>query len=169
MALLLATLVFRVYNTGYLLTTITADEFSFVQLVLVVALVYLLFCVANWSLTTLMGGEGRFKEILMVAAYSMLPIIVVNIPLTLLSNVLTNNEIPFYTFFSGVAIAWSAALLLVGCMTVHNYSMGKTVAVAVLTVLVMLIIAVLAVLFFNLLQQVYIFLSSLVLELRFRM
>ena len=169
MALLLVTLVFRVYNTGYLLTTITADDFSVVQLVLVVTLVYLLFSVSNWSLTTLMGGEGRFKEILMVAAYSMLPVILVNIPLTLLSHVLTDNEMPFYTFFSGVAIAWSIALLLVGCMTVHNYTMGKTLAVAVLTVLVMLIIAVLAVLFFNLLQQVYIFLSSLVLELKFRM
>ena len=169
MGLLLVTLIFRVYNTGYLFAGITADDFSVFQLTLVVAGVYLLFCISNWSLTTLMDGEGRFREILMVAGYSMLPVILVNLPLTLLSNILTSSEAAFYAFFSGLSIAWSAALLLVGCMTIHNYSMGKTVAVALLTILVMLIIAVLAILFFNLLQQVYIFLSSIILELRFRM
>lgn len=169
MGLLLLTLLFRVYNTGYLLSSVSADDFSAVQLIVAVVLVYLLFCIANWSLTTLMDGEGRFREILMVTAYSLLPVILANIPLALLSNVLTADELAFYTFFSGVSIAWSVGLLLVGCMTVHNYTMGKTVAVALLTVLVMLIIAVLAILFFNLLQQVYIFLSSIVLELKFRM
>jgi len=169
MALLFVTFIFRSYNTGYLAANNMAGEVSVFQLFLVIAVAYLLFCIANWSLTTLMNGEGRFSEILTVTAYAMLPIMIINIPLTLLSNVLTIGELPFYTVFDTVGILWAAALLLIGCMTIHDYSMGKTIVVTLLTVVGMVIIAVLAVLFFNLIQQVCIFFLSLVKEVQFRM
>ena len=167
--LLLLTLLLRIYGTGYLFSSIAISEFSFVQMTLIVIGVYFLFCVANWSLTTLMEGEGKFKEILMTTAYAVMPIVLVNIPLMLLSNILTLNEMPFFVFFNVLSIVWSAALLLVGCLTIHNYTMGKTIAVSVLTVGIMVAMAVLCILFFNLLQQVYIFILSVFREIQFRM
>ena len=41
-----------------------------------VLLLYLLFCVGNWSITCLMEGEGRLKDIAIAVGYALVPMIV---------------------------------------------------------------------------------------------
>ena len=133
-----------------------------------VFLLFLLFCVGNWSITCLMNGEGRLKDIMTVVGYSLTPLIAVYVPATLLSHVVAAGEEVFYTFAIALGIGWSAILVLMGIMTVHNYSLLKTLLTLILTFLAMFVLIFLALLLFDLVNQVYIFLYSIYTELIFR-
>jgi len=168
-AVLFLTTVLRLTTSGFLFQSGNIKRFSAVTLLFALAGAVCLYCVANWSLTTLMDGEGKFSEIFIATAYSLVPLALANLPLTFFSRVITIQESAFYTFFNTVIILWTVFLLLSGCMCIHDYSMTKTVFVELLTVFAMLVIIILLVLFFNLLQQVWIFLLSIWKELTFRL
>lgn len=132
-----------------------------------VLLFFLLFCVANWSITCLMEGEGRLKDILTVTGYSTLPMVAAFIPMTLLSYVIAADEEAFYYVFLAFSVVWFAVLLLKGIMTVHNFSLGKTLATLFLTFVAMVIIIFVVVLLSTILQQLYLFFKSIYIELMF--
>ena len=127
-----------------------------------------LFCVGNWSVTCLMEGEGRMRDIITVAGYSMLPVALALGPATLISNVISLEEAAFYNVILGVSIAWTAVLLLLGIMTVHNYTLLKTIITLVLTFITILILIFIGLLMMDLLNQIYGFLYSIYTELVFR-
>jgi len=127
-----------------------------------------LFCVGNWAVTCLMEGEGRMRDIVTVAGYAMLPIALTLGPATILSNVISLEESAFYSILIGVSITWTAVLLLVGVMTVHNYTILKTLITLLLTFITILILIFIGLLIMDLLNQVYGFLFSIYTELIFR-
>ncbi|MDR2532251.1 MAG: YIP1 family protein [Oscillospiraceae bacterium] len=133
-----------------------------------VFLLFMLFCIGNWSVTCLMNGEGRLKDIITVVGYSLTPLIAVYIPATLLSHVVAAGEEVFYYFAIGAGLVWFGLLVLMGIMTVHNYSLLKTIVTLVLTLLAMFILIFLALLIYDLINQVYIFIYSIYTELIFR-
>jgi hypothetical protein len=133
-----------------------------------VILLFLLFCIGNWSVTCLMGGEGRLKDIMTVTGYSLIPLIAVFIPATVLSHVVAAGEEVFYHFAIALGIVWFGILVLMGIMTVHNYSLVKTLATLILTFFAMFIMIFLGLLIYDLINQVYIFFYSIYTELVFR-
>jgi hypothetical protein len=133
-----------------------------------VFLLFLLFCVGNWSVTCLMSGEGRLKDIVVVTGYALTPLIAIMIPATLLSHVLAAGEEVFYYFAIAFGIGWSAILVLLGIMTVHNYSLLKTLLTLVFTFFAMFILIFLALLIYDLFNQVYVFFYSIYTEMVFR-
>lgn len=133
-----------------------------------VLILFMLFCVANWSITCLMQGEGRLKDIVTVVGYALIPCILTYIPATILSQFLANNEESFYTLIVFIGTAYSVILALVGIMTVHNFTLGKTLITLILTFAAMLIFIFLFTLFTSLIQQVWLFFNSIYTELLFR-
>lgn len=129
---------------------------------------YLLWCVSNWSVTTLTNGEGRFKDITMAISYSFTPMILLFIPATILGRYVAQNEEAFYAMVIGISIVWFLILSFVGTMSVHNYSLLKTIVTIFLTFIAMLIIIFLTLLMFTLIQQVYMFFHSIYTELLYR-
>jgi len=127
-----------------------------------------LFCVGNWSVTVLMEGEGRMRDIVTVAGYAMLPVVLALGPATIISNVVSIEEAAFYQIIIGIGIAWTAILLLIGVMTVHNYTLLKTLITLVLTFITILILIFIGLLISYLLSQIYGFLYSIYTELIFR-
>lgn len=133
-----------------------------------VFLLFILFCVGNWSVTCLMEGEGRLKDIVVVTGYSLTPLIVLFIPATLLSHVVAAGEEVFYYFAIALGIGWAAILVLLGIMTVHNYSLLKTLITLIFTFFAMFILIFLGLLVYDLINQVFIFIRSIYTELIFR-
>ena len=133
-----------------------------------VMMLYLLFCVGNWSITCLMGGEGRFKDILIAVGYATLPLIIAYIPAILVSQVLAANEEAFYTIIIGIGVAYALIMGLMGIMTVHNFTLGKTFIAIFLTFVAMLVIIFVVVMISDLVNQVYNFFYSIYLELLYR-
>ena len=130
--------------------------------------VLILFCASNWAVTSLTDGEGKFKEILMAVCYAMTPLILILIPATLFSNVLSMQETAFFHMLVSLGTIWFVMLVFVGLIIVHNYSVSKAIATAVLTFFSLLIIVFIFTLVFTLLQQMYVFIWSLYREITFR-
>jgi hypothetical protein len=129
---------------------------------------FFLWCVANWSLTTLMDGEGKFRDIVIVTGYALLPIVLIHLPNTLFSNFITDRESAFYFFFNTLAFIWFLWLLFIGTMTVHQFSVTKTLVTMLLTLVVAGIIIFLGLLIFSLLQQIANFILTIYQELSLR-
>ncbi len=144
--------------TGFILNFNDPNEFNIINEVVTVLGPFLLFCVINWCVTTLMDGEGKFLEIVNVTATSLIPLAISFVPLTLLSNALTQDDAAFYHVFLGIVIAYTAFLLLVAVMEVHQYSFGKTIGSLIITALGMVICIFILLLFVNLINTMFDFL-----------
>lgn len=133
-----------------------------------VLVLYLLLCVSNWSVTCLMNGEGRLKDIAIAVGYGTVPISAVLVLSTIVSQFVADDEQAFYVLILGVGIAYGLIMMIMGIMTVHNYSLGKTLLTVIITFVAMLIIVFLAMLLFNLLGMVFNFFKSVYTEIIFR-
>lgn len=133
-----------------------------------VLLLYLLFCVGNWSITCLLNGEGRLKDIATALGYSLVPMTICYAVATVVSQLLAQNEEGFYTIIITLGTAWTVLLAMAGIMIVHNYSLAKTLLTLVLTVIAMLIIVFIVMMLSDLVNQVYGFIYSIYTEILFR-
>jgi hypothetical protein len=165
--LILAAILQRQY-AGFVVNFNNPRELNSMDELQFIVLPFVLWCVSNWSVTTLMDGEGKFTEIVMATAYSLLPMVIIYFPMTWLSNYMTLEESAFYHFFNMSAKIWFLWLLFIGTMTIHQYSVRKTLVTMGLTLVAMGIIIFLGLLFFSLAQQVIAFVYTITRELQFR-
>ncbi|MDQ6418421.1 Yip1 family protein [Paenibacillus sp. LHD-117] len=166
--LTIATILQRQFS-GFVVNFNNPADLNSVNELKYIVLPFILWCVSNWSLTTLMDGEGKFREIITVTGYALLPLALVHLISTILSNMITLQESAFYYFLESFAFIWFIWLLFIGTMTVHQYTVLKTIVTMALTLLVMGIIMFLGLLFFSLMQQMLGFALSVYTELSLRM
>lgn len=166
--LLIMTVILQRQYTGFILNQSIFLPLSMFKEASSVLLPFALWCVANWCLTTLMDGEGGFTDIIVSSAYALTPLIIIPLPLILFSNVISMEESSFYSLIYNIAILWSACLMLVSTMTVHQYSFLKSVVTIVLIFIAMGIILFVGLLFFALIQQMINFILTLYFELTLR-
>lgn len=169
LVLLCLVYIIRRQLTGILFFGRDKNDFSIFSELLSVSVPFFLWCVSNWCLTTLMDGEGSFKDIIITTAYALTPLIIINAPLILFSNLITLEEGAFYYFFATLSIIWSGALIILGTSVVHQYTLTKTLLTTILIIVGMGIILFIAMLFFNLLEQMYYFISTLYKEFTIRL
>ncbi|WP_028562763.1 Yip1 family protein [Paenibacillus pinihumi] len=165
--LAIATIVLRQY-AGFVVNFNFPYDLNSINELQYIVLPFFLWCVANWSLTTLMDGEGKFKEIVMATGYALLPLVLMRFGNTLISNVITVREAAFYYLFDILSILWFVWLLFIGTMTVHQYTVLKTIMTMLLTLFVMGIIMFLGLLFFSLLQEMLGFVLAIYTEISLR-
>ena len=127
----------------------------------------LLFVISNWMVCVLLGGIGKIKEIYTVTCYSLLPIVFSTVLSIIFSNILVPDEYVFVSIFSTICLMYSAFILVVGIMRIHDYSLSKFIVTVVLTVVAMVIIVFLLFIIFMLSQQVYGFFLTLVNEITY--
>lgn len=154
---------------GFLFEKENPLEFNIIIEACAVLVPFFLWCTANWCLTTLMDGKGTFKEIYMATAYSLVPLILIYLPTIVLQNVVTMEESVFCYFLISCANLWFVVLLVIGTMSIHHYSVGKTIATCLLTIVGMGIMIFIILLFFNLIEQMVMFFSTLYKEVIFRL
>ena len=167
--LLIITTTYRILGSAYLFTSPTLAKFSVGALVLAVAVLVALYCVANWALTTLWEGSGSIKDIFMVLMYSLTPLVIVNVPLTLLTHIIVLDEAVFYSLINTITVIWMVFLILAGNLSIHEYTMTKSVITTIVTVAAMIGIGVLFILLFNLAQEVFMWFKSVAEELILRL
>lgn len=153
---------------GFVVNTLNPLNVNIIAELMSVFALFFLFCIGNWSITCLMEGEGRFKDIVIATGYAMLPMVLMFIPATIFSNFIAQNEEVFYYLLLAFSIIWFLIQALIGIMTVHNYTLGKTLITLILTFVAMLIIVFVIMLLFSLLGQVYSFVESIYNEILLR-
>ena len=153
LGVLILTFIISRQLTGFIFNNNNTNELNLLTEILSVLVPLLLWCVSNWCVTTLTDGEGNFSDIYTMTCYSLLPIIIINVPLVLVSNVLTVDESEFYVLFYVLSMVWTGFLLFTGLMTIHQFTVKKTLFTAVIAILGALIMIFLILLLFALLQQ----------------
>ena len=144
------------------------EDINVIGTFVTVALVVLIWVMANWGLTTLFDGEGSMRDILIYTGYSMLPVVLSQIALLLFTNILTTNEATIVSLITYIGIGWTAILLYMGTMTTHQYSGGKTFLTLVAIAVGMAVIVFRGMMFFYLVQEIWNFVYTIYRELELR-
>ncbi len=159
-----------VYNslgTAYLFNPAGGYLNVFGQIIAIMVPV-LLWCVSNWCLTTLFEGEGSFKDIFIATSYSLVPIPLLLVPATLLTNIFTLDEAQMVTLLTTLMWVWVFLLVFFGSMVTHDYTIGKNLLMTLCSVGGMAVIMFIALLFSSLVQKIVGFVTSIVVELGYR-
>ena len=142
--------------------------FNVVPYIVQSIILFAVWVVGNWAVCTLLDGEGTMKNICIYSAYALIPYVAQLYINVILSHVLIRDESVFLDIIRIAGIGWTAVLLFSAIKSVHQYSFLKTAAAVLLTIAAMLIMLFLLVLMLALLQQIWIFISTVVTEIIYR-
>ena len=92
-----------------------------------------IYCICNWGLTTLFDGKGTLKDVYIATAYALVPYLIGMYLIIPLSNILTMEEGSLYTVIETFMLVWSALLLVIGMVQIHDFGLGKTILLLFLT------------------------------------
>lgn len=167
-ALFVESLLAREQYGGFLMYDFNPRTYNVIRSLVTIILPIMLWCVANWSFTALTEGDGRFVDIVMATGYSLLPITVTNFIGTVFSNAVIQNEVDFVNMVFAIGTVWSGFLLFCGILTIHQFTVGKTVFTIIVTIFGMLFIVFLALLFGSIIDKLISFITGLITEIKLR-
>jgi NHL repeat containing protein len=153
----------------YLFNLEQGENYNAVILLLTTVGPYLLWCVSNWCFTSLMDGEGNMKDMLIATGYALTPLIFSNLICLGMSWVLVEGEANFLYTVETLGAIWAIAWVFFAMMVTQQYSLGKSMATAMLTLVGMALILFILLLLFYLVQQLTNFAGDFVSELEFRL
>ncbi|KMJ58908.1 hypothetical protein AB685_07470 [Bacillus sp. LL01] len=155
--------------TGFIFRGGTTNEqinFGLEFLTLFVPII--LFIVANYLVSTINDGEGKFSDIYIGTIYSLAPVILFIIPITLMSNVLTLNELFLYVFSMQVMVGWSLVILFIMVKEIHAFEFLETIRNILMTIFCMIIIVLVCFIIYVLMDQVIDFVTAIIQEVILR-
>ena len=158
---LFLTLTAKWFLTGFSFNTNRPIDYNVFITFLQAFLIVSVSAIANWAVCTLIEGKGKLIDIFCMMVYSLLPLVFCEFIGIIISNAFTLEEQAFLIAFEAFGVLYSATLIFVGFMSIHEFSFKKTVLSIIMTVIGIAIIIFLAVLFVGLLQQVVSFFKSI--------
>lgn len=160
------TSVLTVLCGGFMFTYYDPSSFNSIWLLVKSLGLVVLWIVSNWLVCSLMSGNGRISEIITVACYSLIPLIINQIIQIIFTNVLLPDEATFLSIINMVAYILFLFMLTSGSIIIHEYGFGKFIGTSAITVAGMAIIVFLIFLIVMLLQQLFGFISTVVMEIQ---
>lgn len=149
---------------------VSAQQGSFSSVVLMVKTfgLVLLWTVSNWGVCTLFGGIGKIKEIFCVVTYSLIPMIIGNVIYTVLTNFFVPEEVAFLSVVMTVLQLYTVLMIIIGSVIIHDFSFGKFVGTAILTLIGILIVIFVGIIMIILVQQLIAFFATIYQEYIYR-
>jgi outer membrane protein assembly factor BamB len=124
---------------GFVVQLAEIEEMDFTVIIGGFLGLYLLFVICNYLVTSINDGDGGLFDIFKLVSYAMFPLSVTLLAVTVVSHVVTENEIFLLMFMLAGGFAWSGVLLWLGLQEVHSYSFGNTFKSLIFTIIFMLI------------------------------
>lgn len=168
-AVILYLLLFFIYlnyniNKGFIYQFVAAEDMDLSAIVIGFFSVTLVLIISNYLDTSIHDGLGGLKQIFIMFVYSMGPIMLALVSTTILSFVLTYNEVFFLNLLMMVGVGWSFINVFLGMTEIHDYTARQTIKSLLMTVLFTVIIAVIIIILVMMWEQLYMFLEALIKE-----
>ncbi len=141
-------LVFSMIGPSFIHRQIDIVDFNLTRVALTYFGLTLLFVVCNYLVTSLQDGEGSISDIFKVLAYGLGPLIIGLFVNTVLSYIVTDNEVFILELIQFVVILWSLIVIFIGLQEIHVYEPGETLKSILISFAFMIIIGLVGVLFF---------------------
>ena len=159
------TAVIQVLCGGFMFTQYDPSTFNSIWVLVRSAGLVILWIISNWMICTLCQGKGTMREICIVTSYSLIPIIIERVARLVFTNVLLPSEAMFLTGFDAIAIGYTALLLIIGLIRIHDFSMSRLVGTSFLSVVWLAVLVFLMILVGMLVQQIGGFAVTVFLEI----
>ena len=158
---------FFVYTVHYPLQDVELYSVSIVTETVKLLLPVFTWTAAVYLITSQVNGEATFGETLIANIYCFVPYIFV-IPFSaLLSRVISTNETMLFAFLVNGVILISVCYLFRAVMILNDYSVGKTFAVCIFSVIVMVLLWFVFILLYTMAESVIDFIKSIFTEVMF--
>lgn len=172
-ALVLMIIVFavRVFNIQFMSFQIHRVDPERVSLFVEIARIFGLWAiwgVANYGVGAIFEGEGFFRDVMTATAYSTAPYLFFSWPVTLVSHILSRNELAFVDVLNVTILVWMMFLVYFGVKSIHNFTFRKASGTAALTVFGMCVILGVGALSYALTEQMVSFVREIVVEITIR-
>lgn len=165
LAVYYVTTILKTLKGGFLFTYYDAESFNSLLVLIRSAGIVVLWIVCNWMICTLTGGKGKIRDISVITCYSLMALIIENILQIILTNMLLPTESEFLGILHTVALLYTFIVLSIGMIKIHDFSFGQFVGTGVLTVIGMAAVVFLGIMIILLVQQLYGFIASVVMEM----
>lgn len=157
---------FVLFNTskGFIYQFIAIEDLDLTALMLGFLAVTLLFIVCNYLDTSINDGIGTIKQIFMMFVYALGPLFMALVLITVLSHVLTYNEVFFLDFIMNIGIVWTLVQIFLGISETHEYTGKQTLRSMIMSVLFALIVVIIMIIIITMWQQLYLFIEAILKE-----
>lgn len=154
--------------TGFAFSINRSVDFNLPVTMLLTIGIYVMFCVCNWAICTLIEGKGTIVDIFATVSYSLIPYLVSLVLKMVLTNFLVPSEQVFISIITTIGLIWTAGILILGLLTIHDFTVSKTLWSIILTLLGMVAMVFLCILLYSLMNQMFSFFESVYKEFTFR-
>lgn len=151
--------------TAYLFGRPETERIGFWMLLALTVGLILVWSICNWAVSTLFDGEGTFKEIWIMTSYSLLPYLLLNPVCIMLSHVVSEDEAIMLSVLNIIAVGWSLILAFLGMIVCQQFTVSKTIIMAIVTALAIFALLFLGILFFSISQQIVSFVKNILMEI----
>lgn len=103
--------------------------------------VVLLWAVCNWGVTTLFEGKGTLKQVFIITCYSLVPMIAYKVIYMVCTYLIVPSNTSMLDIVGLVCTLLSGILIIIGLITIHEYSFFKSVASGILAIAGMIFVA----------------------------
>jgi len=158
--------ILRFQAAGYLFRPEIAENASLVLNILTVIGPVVLWTVVNWAITTLFDGKASMKMIFIATVFSLTPFLLFY-PQLVLTHVLLAEEGNFIGAIDIFVGLWTVMLLLIGNLTIQEYSMKKTIAASIATIVGVAAFLFLGGVFYSAVSQLFSFFATLIMEIQY--
>ena len=153
---------------GFIFQRTALNGLSPIMVTLLFFIPVFLFIIGNYMMATINEGEGSLKSIVVFTSYSLIPYILA-MPLVVgLSYIFTLNEGFVIQIIWLLAVVWTAVLLFLGVMHIHNFSFKETVKNMLLTLVFMILAVVTAAILYMIWDKFVGFILEIFAEVRYR-
>lgn len=155
-----------IYVVHYPLASIEVNDANAVLEAAKLFIVPITWIPASFAVTSISGGESKISQIYFTTMMGLFPYILINLPLMFASNIMSKQQASWYGVFQTIAYVWMAVIFFIALMVLNNYSFGKTIGSALITLFVMVVIWVVVLLAYVLSARVIQFVFELIREFK---
>ncbi|GAB6091537.1 hypothetical protein JCM12856_31310 [Spirochaeta dissipatitropha] len=151
-------------SKGFIFQQVFIEDIDFTSIVIGFFGGIFLFILCNYLGTSVNDGRGGMSDLFRMFAYSLAPLGLALLLSTVLTHILTLNEVFAIQLIMIIGWTWSIVLLLVGVKEVHDYGLQGTLFSIAFSLMFMLVLIIVMVILTVMGQQLYQFIMALVKE-----